>query len=178
MDIRAFHNIITIGTITKLSDDGIFGQVKIGDITTKMLPLPTFYSKNCTSWSPMHEDAQVIISAPSGNLENALIIGLLWSAGEAPYTTDRNIDGIKFNDGTMVSYNSETQTLDVSCEGQINIKSIGDINIETDGAFNLKAASINIDGPVTQVNGDITSDEISVQYHKHIETGVKTKVPE
>lgn len=178
MDTRAFHNIITIGTIAKLSVDGMFAQVKIGDITTKPLPLPALYSQNFKAWLPMHETAQVVLNCPSGNLENAVIIALLWPAGETPHTTDRAIDGIKFNDGTILSYNSETQTLSIDSVGTINIHADGDINIETAGTFKLKASAIEIDGAITQINGDITSDGISVQTHKHIETGTKTQVPE
>ena len=170
MNSRAFHNIITIGTLDSFSADGKYACVKIGDIKTKPLPLPAFYGRNFIGHLQAHPAAQVVLNSPSGDLDTAVIVGFLWSNTVPPYTADENVDGIKFNDGTLVEYNSQSQALKVKC--------VGNVTIEADGTLKLKSPSIEIDGPVTQTGGDMTSDGISAQTHKHTETGTKTQVPE
>jgi phage baseplate assembly protein V len=170
MNSRQFHNTITIGTIEVVSDDARTARVRIGDdILTKSLPLPAYYGRNMIAVRPVHPNAQVVLNVPSGDLENAVIVGFLWPAGGFPYTTDPNIDGIQFADGTTVQYNSQTK--------EFTLNSVGDLHIECAGTLSLKAAAITIDGPVEQSGGDVLSDGISAQHHTHTETGVKTQEP-
>lgn len=186
MNDRQFNNLITFGTISTISDDGQFAAIKIGDIVTKPLRLPAIYGQNFKASMPAHESAQVVIGAPSGNLEAAVILGFLWSDNIPPYTDDRKIDGILFEDGTTVEYNSEDKILKVKSADKITVEAVGDasfkaggdMTIEAAGTLTLKANAITIEGPVEQTGGDMTSDGISAQKHKHTETGTKTKGPE
>ena len=169
MGSREIHNLIIIGTIDTISEGGTSARVRVGDILTKFLPLPAFYSQNLTGWFPAHEQAQVILNCPSGNVDAAVIIGWLWPRQEGPYRNDRHIDGIRFNDGTTVEYNSQS--------GKLLIDAKGDVEIKAAGTLSLTAELIEISGPVTQTGGDITSDGVSVQEHTHTETSVETKKP-
>jgi len=185
METRQFHNLIVIGTIDTLSDDGLSAQIRIGDIVTDMRPLPALYGQNFTANRPVLDTAQVVLNCPSGDLENSVIIGFLWSKDIQPYTTERHIDGLKFKDGTQIEYDSEAQELRVKTVGKliveaaktIDITASENITITSGGTLKLAAQAIEIEGPVTQTGGDMTSDGISAQQHKHDETGVKTKVP-
>lgn len=186
METRKFHNLIVIGTIEALSDDGLSAQIRIGDIVTDMRPLPAAYGQNFTANRPVLDTAQVILNCPSGALENSVIIGFLWSNDIQPYTTERHIDGVKFTDGTKVEYDSITKEVRVNTAGRVIVEtadsvimsSHGDIELKADGALKLQAGQIEILGPVTQTGGDMTSDGISAQNHIHTETGVKTQGPE
>ncbi|MCF6221638.1 MAG: phage baseplate assembly protein V [Robiginitomaculum sp.] len=170
MNSRQLHNIIAIGTIFAISDDGKSAQVKIGDITTNFRPLPAVYGLNFTAALPTHIHAQVVLNCPSGDYDGSVIVGFLWPQGEAPYTADTNIDGIKFADGTLVEYDSAAGSLKIDCAG--------DINITAAGTLTMAATKIIIEGEVEQIGGDMTSDGISAQTHIHEETSVLTKVPQ
>ncbi len=170
MNNRLLHNIIAIGTLVAISDDAKFAQVKIGDITTDFRPLPALYGLNFTTARPVPLNAQVVVNCPSGNMDAAIIIGYLWAQGVSPYTTDTNIDGIKFADGTLVEYDSAAQNLKINCAG--------DVNITAAGTLTMAATKIIIEGEVEQTGGDMTSDGISAQNHKHEETSIITKVPQ
>ena len=185
MDPRAFHNLIVIGTIDSLSEDGLSARVQIGDVLTAFRPLPAFYGQNFTANLPARENAQVILNCPSGNVDASIIIGFLWTQDIQPITTERHIDGFDFEDGTCVKYNSETKdvtvntagTVIIECAGAVTLTSDADIVLTAGGTLKLKASAIEIDGPVTQSGGDMTSGGISAQSHKHTETGSITQVP-
>lgn len=177
MDSRAFHNLIVIGTVDAVSDDGLRAQIRIGEIVTSFLPLPALYGKNFSANFPIHDIAQVILSCPSGNLENGVIIGCLWSSALQPYTTDRDTDGIQFADGTTLQYDSAEKILRLHSVGKIEIEASETLTLTAGGKMSLTASELEISGPVTQTGGDITSDGISVQNHKHLETGNKTQAP-
>jgi phage baseplate assembly protein V len=89
--------------------------------------------------------------------------------------TDENIDVVQFNDGTTISYDSSSKALAVECAGTIHISASGNVSVTTaadcliqaTGTLFLEAAAIKIKGPVTQTGGDMTSDGVSAQGHKH-----------
>ncbi len=194
MNTRQFNNLITFGTIETISEDGRFASLKIGEIATKPLRLPAVYGANFKMSMPAHESAQAVIIAPSGNLEAAVIAGFLWSQDIAPATSNQKIDGIFFNDGTRLEYNSEDKILNVhsadkitidaagdaslNVGGNLTIKAAGNVALEAGGNMKIKASAIDIEGPVKHTGGDMISEGISAQNHVHTETKVKTKKPE
>lgn len=177
MDSRQFHNLIVIATVEAVSDDGLRARLRLGDIVTDFLPLPALYGKNFTASFPIHDIAQVIVASPSGNLENGVIIGCLFSNDIQPWTTNRDKDGLTFTDGTTLQYDSAQKILRVSSVGKLEITAAETLSLTAGGKMSLTAAQLEIAGAITQTGGDMTSDGISVQNHKHLETGQLTEKP-
>ena len=186
MQGREFHNLFAIGTISKISADGLSARVRIGETETDFRPLPANYGEHFTANIPTLKNSQVLLAAPSGNLENSVIVLVLWSSEIHPYTTQRHINGVKFKDGTTVEYDTEKKETRVIAAGKVIIdaadtvliKSQKDIELIASGKVKISGSASEIAGPVTQTGGDITSDNISVQNHKHPETGSLTREPE
>ncbi|MGB6231456.1 MAG: phage baseplate assembly protein V [Litorimonas sp.] len=193
MESRAAHNLVFVAQIDTLSDDGLSAVLRIGDILTDPRPLPAVYGRNFTAAFAVHPGAQVLAVAPSGVLENAVVVAPFWKEGIAPWTTDPGTDGIRFEDGTTVAYDSTARFLTITTPGDVAIGAGGDVAVSADGvvtvvasqialraadALILESPSIRLIGPTEQTGGDLTSDGVSVQTHTHPETGTVTAVPQ
>ena len=161
---RRFENLIRIGTIAELDYENKKLRVKTGELITDWLPWPAEIGKNFKRWRPLREGTQVVLACPSGDTAQALIISMLYSnAVDSPLTdAEGNIDLIQFDDGTKLEYDSSSSTLTVDATSKITIKA--------SEMLTLEAPNISIKGEVTQTDGDITSDGISVQKHTHKQT--------
>ena len=111
----------------KISDDGQFAAIKIGDIVTKPLRLPAIYGQNFKISMPAHQSAQAVIAAPSGNLEAALILGFLWSDNIPPFSEDPKLDGILFEDKMSIEQaRSELDLKLISSEVEVLVETESD----------------------------------------------------
>lgn len=179
MQAREFHNLIIIGTIDSVTDTGDYARVIIGEeILTKLLPLPALYGKNFTAALPARIGSQVVLTCPSGDVDAGVIVGFLWTGEIKPHETRTDIDSVKFNDGTTLAYDSESKVLSINCAGKVEITAADDMSIVTNGRLNLVGTEVSISGPVIQTGGDMTSDGVSAQKHKHAETNSITKAPQ
>ncbi len=75
-----------------------------------------------------------------------------------PTTSEAHLDAIEFQDGTRITYDSNRHALSVTCVGAINLKAT---------TIKLTADAVQITRPVSQSDGDIESEGISVQNHVH-----------
>ena len=167
---RRLDNIINLGTITEADHSTRKIRVQVGELQTAWLPWPVSIGKNYVHWQPLRVGTQVVLAAPAGELAHAVVVAMCFTQAIST-SNDEDLDEIEFNDGTRVAYSSATKSLEMY--------SVGSVHLEADGNLTLKASAIGIDGPVTQVGGDMTSDGISAQGHIHPESvGVETGGPQ
>lgn len=198
--MRRFANMLMLGTIEAVDHEAQKVRVKVGELVTGWLPWPAELGRNFIRWRPLKKGIQCLIACPAGEPTQAVIIQLLYTTEFHSPSNSEHMDVTLFNDGTQIQYDSENSVLDVSCakdviiniagnltahiagdvvatvDGSTSFTSAGDFNITTDGNFNVKAAQTNIDSPVTQTGGDMTSGGISAQKHIHgdVSAGVAT----
>lgn len=122
-----------------------------GDVISNWLSWPAENGRNYRRWKPIAVGQQVVIAAPSGKLEQACIIGELYSDTIAAPENNQDIDLIQFNNGDVISHDNAT----------------GNTLFKVKGNLTLDANAVFIKAPVTQTGGDITSDGISSQHHTH-----------
>jgi phage baseplate assembly protein V len=143
---KRLSNIIRIGTIFEINHQTAKARVKIGELETDFLPWANSNSGNNNSWNPPEIDEQVIILSPSGDLSQAVILPSLYKNNASD--SDQNIKSITYQDGSKISFNVSSGTLDLDLKGDVTIKVVGNANIEG-GNINIKGNSnITLDGNV------------------------------
>ena len=143
---KRLSNIIRIGTIFEINHQTAKARVKIGELETDFLPWANSNSGSNNSWNPPEVDEQVIILSPSGDLSQAVILPSLYKNNSSD--SDQNIKSITYQDGSKISFNVTSGTLDLDLKGDVTIKVIGNSNIEGDN-INIKGNSnITLDGNV------------------------------
>jgi len=173
--LRRLNNLVTIGTITESkSVNGLaLARVNILDRVTDFLPVLQMANSFKTHAIPIRPGEQVIVLQLFGNGDSGVILGSIFNKGQkepAGYSDTREV--ITYSDGTTISYDEVSKTLDVDAVNAININcknatvvsdaiSItaatsheGDISI--DGKLNV-TGNISTDGTVTDMKGDLTN---------------------
>lgn len=176
-----FENLIRIGTIAEVDEQAKKLRVKSGDLLTQWLDWPAEIGRNFIQWRPLAPDIQVVIACISGDPAQAVIISMLYSGENPTPSTNPELDIIQFSDGSLISYDSEEKHLTITSAESITVNAGKNctLNITDDFALtakniNLTADAINIEGPVEQTGGDMTSDGISAQHHKHTDVSAGT----
>jgi phage baseplate assembly protein V len=143
---KRLSNIIRIGTIFEINVQAAKARVKIGELETNFLPWANSNSGSNNSWNPPEIDEQVIILSPSGDLSQAVILPSLYKNNASD--SDQNIKSITYQDGSKISFNVSSGTLDLDLKGDITIKVVGNANIESDNINITASSNITLDGNV------------------------------
>lgn len=143
---KRLSNIIRIGTIFEINVQTAKARVKIGELETDFLPWANANSGNNNSWNPPEIDEQVIILSPSGDLSQAVILPSLYKNNASD--SDQNIKSITYQDGSKISFNVSSGTLDLDLKGDVAIKVVGNANIEGDNINITGSSNITLDGNV------------------------------
>ncbi len=125
---RRLANIIRIGTIFEIDFQTAKARVKIGELETDFLPWANANSGSNNSWNPPEIDEQVIILSPSGDLSQAVILPSLYKNNASD--SDQNIKSITYQDGSKISFDIASGTLDLDLKGDVKIKVVGNAEIE------------------------------------------------
>lgn len=143
---KRLSNIIRIGTIFEINVQTAKARVKIGELETDFLPWANSNSGSNNSWNPPEIDEQVIILSPSGDLSQAVILPSLYKNNAS--NSDQNIKSITYQDGSKISFNVSSGTLDLDLKGDVAIKVVGNANIEGNNINITGSSNITLDGNV------------------------------
>ena len=143
---KRLSNIIRIGAIFEINHQTAKARVKIGELETDFLPWANSNSGSNNSWNPPEIDEQVIILSPSGDLSQAVILPSLYKNNASD--SDQNIKSITYQDGSKISFNVSSGTLDLDLKGDVAIKVVGNANIEGDNINITGSSNITLDGNV------------------------------
>lgn len=189
---RRIENLLRLGTIAEVDFAAKQIRVQSGELLTNWLPWPCEIGRNFTRWRPLRVGAQVILGCVSGEPEQAVILGMLYSSALDAPSTNEAIDLIQFDDSSYINHNSSDNTTHLHSIGQLSLSSDAPITITTTQPISVNgenvditgssevtiksqqitlSGSVSIAGAVSQRGGDMTSGGISVQKHTH--AGVK-----
>jgi len=143
---KRLSNIIKIGTIFEINVQTAKARVKIGELETDFLPWANANSGSNNSWNPPEIDEQVIVLSPSGDLSQAVILPSIYKNNAS--NSDQNIKSITYQDGSKISFNVSSGTLDLDLKGDVAIKVVGNSNIEGDNINITASSNITLDGNV------------------------------
>ncbi len=133
---RRLANIIRLGSIQEIDYQRALATVKIGELETDWLPWVTANSGNNKNWNPPEIDEQVMVLSPGGELDQGIILPSLYKNNAPENSAD--IQSITFQDGSKISFDRSSGSLD------LNLK--GDATINVTGNAQIKASSIMLNG--------------------------------
>jgi phage baseplate assembly protein V len=155
--------MVKIGVISAVDHDAKKIRVEAGGMNSAWLPWPVEMGRNFRRWRPLREGQQVVMVAPSGELAQAAVIGMLYSSSLDAPETSPDLDLVLFDDGTSVSYDSANHHMEINCVGSVTIKGATDLLVDFGGSITVNAGSdITVNAPATTVNttqthnGDVT----------------------
>jgi len=149
---RQIANLVRVGEITDLDfDDPAAPRVKVevSGFPSDWLPWSAGRAGASRKWSPPSVGEQVIIVAPYGDLGQAMIIGSLFSAARPAPDTSATRETATYPDGSTVSYDSTSNTLQVNVAGEGNVV----VNCQT--AVVSAQEQITFDTPQANFTGNI-----------------------
>ncbi len=156
---RQLINLLQIGTIESVNTVDKTCRVQIGELTTGDLDMPAEIGRNFVRWQPLRVGTQVLLASPGGDISAGVIVAKLYSNDLTPPTTAETDDVIAFDDGTTVSYNSESHRLSIDCTGPVEIactdasisaggnaaiQADGNATVEAGGDANIKGATVTL----------------------------------
>jgi phage baseplate assembly protein V len=166
---RLVGDIAREGTIVSVDLDAGTCRVQIAEeLTTGDIPWATGRVGKTRVWSPPSIGEQVLVLAPEGDTERAIVIGSL-SSDAHPHPANDGSTLIEFEDGARILYDPAGHSLDAVLPdgGKALIVAKGGIRLE--GAVTI-IGPVLVEGKLTATD-DIVSDGKSLKSHKH--TGVQ-----
>ena len=153
---RKLSNLITAGIVIDVDYDLAKAKVKIGNNTTYWLPWLTQRARNTKTWFSPQINEKVIVISQSGEFNNGTIIGSLYSEDYPAPSNNQYEHKTTYEDGTVISYNSQIKQLVIEAVGNISIKA-NNINIQ---------GNITVTGNIS-ASGDILATGKNSNHHKH-----------
>jgi len=159
---RLIGNIANYGTITqtKSIDGKSLARVKLGDRETDFLPALSLVNSFFKVYFPLRVGEQVVVISPFGEASSGFILRSIFNkSAKEPLWANNTTTGVEFEDGTVITYDTETKLLKIDCVKDIKIKA-KNISIEADNT-NFVGGSVTHDGTTidkththTQTAGD------------------------
>ncbi|WP_265029741.1 MULTISPECIES: phage baseplate assembly protein V [unclassified Wolbachia] len=141
---RKMANIVRIGIIKEIDYEKAKVRVKIGELLTDFLPWITSRAGEERSWLPPSINEQVVILSPLGELSLGVVLAGIYQEKYPAPENKKEINSIKFQDGTKLSYDKDKHHLEIEVVDKITLKA-GESSIEmTKSGIKLKADKINL----------------------------------
>ncbi|PBQ25060.1 baseplate assembly protein V [Wolbachia pipientis wAus] len=141
---RKVANIIRIGVVKEVDCEKAKVRVKIGDIVTDYLPWITSKAGKDRDWSPPDIDGQVMVFSPLGELSLGVVLAGIYQEKYHAPENKKEINSIKFQDGTKLSYDKDKHHLEIEVVDKITLKAGGSRIEMTKSGIKLKADKINL----------------------------------
>lgn len=144
-----------IGTICEVSEDKSLVRVEYLGTKTKMIPYAQFANSFKRSFSPPRVGEQAIVhQLRDGGFKYA--VGSIFNTKcKEPTGSSQTKEVTEYEDGTIISYDVRSSTLEILNPNTINIVTLSDINITTQNA-NITAKNTIVKSPSILLEGNTT----------------------
>lgn len=163
---RLLMNVIRIGIVTEVDLAMTVARVQTGGIQTDWIRWGADRAGDAVTWWSPSVGEQVVILAPGGALENAVIAFSLYSDYALPPDNGKKTDVTRYPDGAKKSYDPATGLLSLLAmkAGLIDMSGTLTLNL---GRLVINAEETIINGEVVQGGGPMSSNGIIVDKHAH-----------
>lgn len=179
---RLLENVLRVGIVTEISEDGKSVRVQSGDLETNWLRWKTGRAGDFKIWCPPSPGEQVLLGCIGGNPETAILLGSLYSNDNAAPSASLKQMVITAPDGARFEYDAEVSALTASGMKTATIQAETKITLDTavvECTRHLKAKTFDfteggkMTGDVTHSGGVMTSNGVQADDHDHggVESG-------
>lgn len=144
---RRLSNLVMLGQVAELDAKKARVRVQAGPILTAWLPFATVRAGPDRTWHAPEPGEQVVLVAPGGDLNQAVVVGSLYRQAHPPPADSADISRTLWKDDAVMEYDRAQHHwhLSVPSGGKIVLE-IGPSKIE------MSDAGIKITGPRIDLN--------------------------
>ena len=136
---RRIANLVMIGTIVEVDAAAVRARVRIGDMTTALLPWISPRAAVMNVWTAPAIGEQVMVVSHNGDPAQGVIIGSLHSHANPSPSSNTNLFKIIFSDGSYVEHDTVSRAMKIGCTGKVEVDADGDIQAVTAGRAKITA---------------------------------------
>lgn len=128
---RRVANVVHFGTVEAADYARARIRVRVGPNVTTWVPWTTSRAGGDRSWHPPEIGEQVVLAAPCGDLNQAVVLGSVYQAKHSAPADKPTVAKTVWEDGASVTYDREAShyTMHVPERGQIALR-IGQSTVE------------------------------------------------
>lgn len=139
--------------------------VRMGEIVSGPVPWIERSAGETVTWLPPSVGQQVVVLAPEGEIQAALVLGGVFSnAHPVPAHPDRDAQ-ILFKDGAALSYDATAHRLEIILPGGGALALTAPGGVDITGPVSI-TGDLSVEGTVT-ASDDVEADGISLVGHTH-----------
>ena len=197
---RLISNLIRIGTVFAVDLTARPAKVRVtsGDLESNWLPWLELRAGTTRTWNPLTVGEQVIVLSPDGDPAGGVVLASLNSEA-IPAPSDSEAEHVTdYPDGARITYDhqagkltavgiksafveaSESATLqcpDITLDGDVTVTGLLTYQAGMAGK-NGKGNKTTIEGDITHVEGNLSSNGVVVHAHKHRTQGLDAPTTE
>lgn len=154
---RRLSNVALLGQVVALDAARARVKVRAGPITTGWLPFATVRAGHDRTWHPPEPGEQVLLVAPGGDLNQAVVVGSIYRADHPAPADSADISRTLFKDGAVSEYDRAQHhwRLSVPAGGRIRFE-IGGTALElTAEGTTLTTPKLTVDSPDSTFTGTV-----------------------
>ena len=143
---RRLSNVVMLGQVAELDTERARVRVQAGPILTAWLPFATVRAGADRTWHAPEPGEQVVLVAPGGDLNQAVVVGSLYRQAYPPPADSADISRTEWQDGAALAYDRQLHHwhLSVPAGGKIVLE-VGPSKIEmSDSGIRLTAPRIDL----------------------------------
>ena len=143
---RRLSNLVMLGQVAELDAKKARVRVQAGPILTAWLPFATVRAGLDRTWHAPEPGEQVVLVAPGGDLNQAVVVGSLYRDAYPPPADSADISRTEWQDGAALAYDRQLHHwhLSVPAGGKIVLE-VGPSKIEmSDSGIRLTAPRIDL----------------------------------
>lgn len=168
---RLLMNLIRFGTVIEVDLVQTVARVQTGNLQTDWIRWGVARAGDAVDWWAPSVGEQVVLFAPGGALENAVIAFSLYSDYALPPDNGKKTNVTRYPDGAKKSYDPTNGLLSLlgMISGVVSMSDTLTINVSR---LIINAGETIINGEVVQGGGQMSSNGVVVDKHGH--KGVKS----
>lgn len=168
---RLLMNLIRFGIVIEVDLVQTVARVQTGELQTDWIRWGVARAGDAVDWWAPSVGEQVVLFAPGGALENAVIAFSLYSDYALPPDNGKKTHVTRYPDGAKKSYDPASGLLSLlgMISGMVSMSDTLTINV---GRLVINAGETIINGEVVQGGGQMSSNGVVVDKHGH--KGVKS----
>ena len=154
---RRIANLMLIGKVVEVDAAGVRARVKVGSMTTALLPWVSQRAAVMNCWTAPAVGEQVLVVCHNGDPAQGVIVGSLNSADNPAPSCNPDLFKVVFSDGSYAEHDVADHEMKIHSAGKVELTAAGDVNAVTEASAKITAAGkADVTAPAINLNGAVT----------------------